>query len=85
MESLPLPQNWYIRVGNGFDEYEYEPLKLKFDLHPSYMYIAEQINTFRTKFEEMDIIHQNYYTSMKQMVFFDFFERPYKVDIYGFI
>ena len=33
----------------------------------------------------MDPIHQNYYTSMRQMVFFDFFERPYKVDMYGHI
>ena len=33
----------------------------------------------------MDIVHQNYYTSMRQMVFFDYFQRPYKVDMYGFV
>ena len=85
MECLPLPQNWMLKFGNGFDEYFYEPLKLTFDLHPSYMYIIEQMNNFRSTFAEMDPIHQNYYTSMRNMVFYDFFERPYKVDMFGFV
>ena len=43
------------------------------------------MNSFKKRFNQMDPIHQNYYTSMRQMVFFDFFERPYKVDMYGHI
>ena len=33
----------------------------------------------------MDIIQQNYYTNMREMVFYDFFERTYDVDILGMI
>lgn len=40
-------------------------MKLQFDLHPSYIYILEQLNDFKAAYLEMDIIHQNYYNNMK--------------------
>lgn len=85
LECLPLPPNWSVKVGDAFDKFIYEPKKLLFDLHPSYIYILEQMNDFKAAYLEMDIIHQNYYNNMKEMVFYDFFERPYNVDIYAFV
>jgi len=33
----------------------------------------------------MDLVHQNYYNNMKEMVFYDYFDRPYDVDLYAFV
>jgi hypothetical protein len=33
----------------------------------------------------MDSLQQNYYNGMKEMVFYDFFDRPYDVDLYAFV
>ena len=85
MEALPMPPDWKIKLGQSFDQYWYEPENLVFDLHPSYIYIIQQMNRFKILFEDMDIIQQNYYTNMREMVFYDFFERTYDVDILGMI
>ncbi len=58
---------------------------LFFDIHPSYIYILNQINKFRRYFNEIGSIRQNYYYNMRQLTFYDFFERAYSVDMYGYI
>ncbi len=65
MECLPLPPGWSLRVGDTFDKFYYEPKKLLFDLHPSYVYVLEQMGFFKLAYIDMDIIHQNYYNNMK--------------------
>ena len=83
MDCLPLPPLWSIKPGSSYKEYIYEPNDLIFEIHPSYIYIMEQMNRFRSNFNKMDPLQQNYYSNMRQMVFFDYFERSYMVDIYG--
>lgn len=38
MQCLPLAPNWSNEDG-GFDKFLYEPKRLYFDVHPSYIYI----------------------------------------------
>jgi len=85
MDCLPLPHNWSKKKGASFDSYTYEPEKLLFDIHPSYIYILNQINRFKSIFPNLGIIQQNYYYNMRQLTFFDFFERRYSVDMYAYI
>ena len=47
MECLPLAPNWSRKVGDTYDKFFYEPKKLYFDIHPSYIYIIEQIAIFK--------------------------------------
>lgn len=56
-----------------------------FDIHPSYIYIMHQLNQFKSIFKELGSIQQNYYLNMRQLNFFDFFQRRYTVDMYGYI
>lgn len=84
MECLPLPPGWSVKLGDTYSKFYFEPKKIYFDLHPSYIYIIEQMNNFKQQYSQMDIIQQNYYNNMKEMVFYDFFERPYNVDLFAF-
>lgn len=43
------------------------------------------MNSFKLAYQEMDIIHQNYYNNLKEMVFYDYFERQYNVDLYAYV
>jgi hypothetical protein len=54
-------------------------------MHPSYIYIMNQMNRFRIIFQSMGSIKQNYYLGMRQLNFYDYFERLYTVDMYGYI
>lgn len=83
MECLPLPLGWSIKLGESFDQYVEDESKMVFDLHPSYIYVVQQMNKFKILFAEMDLVEQNYYTNMREMVFYDYFERPYDVDLFG--
>ena len=56
-----------------------------FDIHPSYIYILKQINQFKNIFKSLGNIQQNYYYGMRELTFYDFFERVYTVDMYGYI
>jgi hypothetical protein len=56
---------------------------LKFEVHPSYVYIINQMNSFKSQFDSYSDIEKQVYYQQRQMVFFDFFERSYKVDIYA--
>lgn len=56
-----------------------------FDIHPSYIYIMQQLNQFKGIFKELGSIQQNYYLNMRQLNFYDFFQRRYTVDMYGYI
>lgn len=85
MDCLPLPPNWSKKKGASYDSYVYEPEKLVFEIHPSYIYIMRQLNSFRSKFAEMNVARQNYYLNMRQLNFYDYFQREYTVDMYGFI
>lgn len=85
MDCLPMPPNWTKRKGATFDSYVYEPEKLLFDIHPSYIYVMYQMNRFRSVFKTMGAITQNYYLNMRQLNFYDFFERQYTVDMFGYI
>lgn len=85
MDCLPMPPNWNKKIGSSYDSYVYEPEGLSFDVHPSYIYIIEQMNNFRAAFKNMPSYKQNYYLGMRQMSFYDYFLRLYTVDIYGYI
>jgi len=50
MDSLKLPHNWSRKIGKVFDTYTYEPKQLVFDVHPGYIYIFNQMNSFREFF-----------------------------------
>ena len=43
------------------------------------------MNKFKYVFQELGTIRQNYYYNMRQLTFYDFFERAYTVDMYGYI
>jgi hypothetical protein len=73
MDCLPFPPNWSKKKGSSFDSYLYEPEKILFDIHPSYIYILHQINRFKGVFHKLTPIRQNYYINMRQLNFFDFF------------
>ncbi len=85
MDCLPLPPSWSKKRGTIFDSYFYEPDKLLFDVHPSYIYIMYQLNKFKSIFKSLGGMRQNYYLNMRQLNFFDFFQRKYTVDMYGYI
>ena len=85
MDCLPLPPNWFKKKGTSFDQYTYEPEKLKFDIHPSYFYVLRQMNHFKQLFGELGADRQNHYLGMRQVNFYDYFERKYTVDMYGYI
>lgn len=51
MDCLPLPHNWSKKKGTSFDSYIYEPEKILFDIHPSYVYILYQMNKFKSIFK----------------------------------
>lgn len=63
--------------------YIYEPLQLQFDIHPSYIYIVKQMNEFKEYFHSLSDSKKAFYYKDRQMIFFDFFERQYTVDMYG--
>jgi hypothetical protein len=44
-----------------------------------------QMNRFRAIFKNMGAIRQNYYLNMRQLNFYDFFQRQYTVDMFGYI
>lgn len=44
-----------------------------------------QLNQFKAIFKQLGSLQQNYYLSMRQLNYFDFFERKYTVDMYGYI
>ena len=44
-----------------------------------------QMNLFKNIFKTIGQSKQNYYLNMRQLTFFDFFERKYTVDMYGYI
>jgi hypothetical protein len=85
MDCLLLPPNWTKKKGTSYDSYVYEPEKLLFDIHPSYIYIMQQLNKFKSIFKELGTMRQNYYLNMRQLNYFDFFQRKYTVDMYGYI
>ena len=43
------------------------------------------MNNFKHLFETMPVDRQNYYFGMRQVNFYDYFERKYTVDMYGYI
>lgn len=44
-----------------------------------------QLNQFKGIFRQLGALQQNYYLAMRQLDYFDFFERKYTVDMYGYI
>jgi len=44
-----------------------------------------QMNIFRSYFSQLNPINQNFYLNMRQLNFYDYFERNYTVDMYGYI
>ena len=43
------------------------------------------MNLFKNAFASMSPSEQAYYTTMRQMIFYDFFERPYYVDWFAYM
>jgi WD40 repeat protein len=73
MDCLPIPHNWSVNLTSNIQGYIYEPLKLKFDIHPSYIYIVKQMNTFKDYFNSLGNDIKVFYYKDKQMTFYDFF------------
>jgi hypothetical protein len=44
-----------------------------------------QLNQFKSIFKQLGAMNQYYYLNMRQLNFYDFFQRKYTVDMYGYI
>jgi hypothetical protein len=53
MDCLSIPHNWSVQLTSNIESYIYEPLKIKFDIHPSYIYIVKQMNKFKDYFSTL--------------------------------
>jgi len=73
MDCLPLPHNWSINLSSNIESYFYEPLKLKFDIHPSYIYVILQMNKFKDYFSTLTDDKKIVYYENRKMTFVDFF------------
>ena len=75
MDCLSIPHNWSRQRNSNSESYLYEPLKLSFDIHPSYIYVIVQMNKFKDYFYSLDNDLKAEFYKDRQMTFYDFFER----------
>lgn len=73
MDCLPIPHTWSLDHSSNMQTYIYEPLKLHFDIHPSYIYIIQQMNKFKEYFSGLGDEKKMEYYRERQMRFYDFF------------